>query len=300
MFIRKMNDSFKYKLEYLVFYGMKIFIKILPRTTLFLIGHFLGNMLFALDKKHRHLADSNLKTAFKDQYGHQKRQHMIKNNFIHFCNIFLDLIKISGFNTQQKDILISAEGTEILKKQLLKKRGLLIFTAHFGFWEVAAHVLSKYAKLNVIARPLDNPFLEKELTQFRTSLGSHVIYKKMAAKLVLRALNQNEMVAVLIDQNVLKREGVFTKFFGKLASTTPSLATFFLRAKSPIIPIFCYPTSEKGYHLKILETPALKITGNFDKDVRNITQICTDIIEREIRKHPHLWLWFHDRWRSQP
>ncbi|HZX11257.1 MAG TPA: lysophospholipid acyltransferase family protein [Acidobacteriota bacterium] len=295
-----MSASFKHKLEYSAFKGMKIFLKILPRKTLFLISRFLGNMLFALDKKHKQLAYSNLKTAFGDQYSFSKRQQVIKKTFIHFSSIFLDFIKIAGLNAKQKDRLISAQGTEILKKHLRKKKGLLIFTAHFGFWEIAVHVLSKHAKLNVIARPLDNPLLEKELSQFRASLGSHVIYKKMAAKPVLRALSQNEMVAVLIDQNVLLREGVFIQFFGKDASTTPSLATFFLRARAPIIPIFCYPTPNHDYHLKIMETPPLKITGDLDKDVRNITQICTNIIENEITKHPHLWLWFHDRWRSQP
>lgn len=295
-----MSASVKHKLEYSAYKGMKLFLKILPRKTLFLISRSLGNMLFALDKKHKQLAYSNLKTAFGDRYSFSKRHQIIKKTFIHFSSIFLDFIKISGFNAKQKDRLISAQGTEILKKHLRKKKGLLIFTAHFGFWEIAAHVLSKHAKLNVIARPLDNPLLEKELSQFRASLGSHVIYKKMAAKPVLRALSQNEMVAVLIDQNVLLREGVFIRFFGKDASTTPSLAAFFLRSKAPVIPIFCYPTPNHDYHLKIMETPPLKITGDFDKDVRNITQICTNIIENEITKHPHLWLWFHDRWRSQP
>jgi len=295
-----MNPSFKHRLEYSAYYGLKIFLKWLPRKTIILISRLLGNLLFALDKRHCYLAQSNLKTAFGNKYSFRQRQKIIKNNFIHFCRVFLDFIKISGFNPEQKDKLMSDEGTRILQKHLKKNKGVLIFTAHFGFWEIAAHVLSQHAKLNVIARPLDNPLLEKELSRFRARLGSHVIYKQKAAKPVLRALNQNEMVAVLIDQNVLRREGVFIEFFGKEASTTPSLATFFLRTKAPLIPIFCYPTPEHGYHLKIMEAPDLRITGDFDKDVINITQKCTHIIEREIKKHPHLWLWFHDRWRSQP
>ncbi|MFW6139924.1 MAG: lysophospholipid acyltransferase family protein [Acidobacteriota bacterium] len=295
-----MNTSFKHKLEYSVYWGMKTILNILPRKTLFPISRFLGNVLFLLDKKHRKLACSNLEKAFGDQYSPQKKQQIIKNTFIHFGSIFLDFMKISGWNTEQKDRVTSEEGTEILKKHLLKQKGVLIFTAHFGFWEIAAHTLSKHAKLNVIARPLDNPLLEKELSRFRASLGSHVIYKQKAAKPVLRALSRNEMAAVLIDQNVLLREGVFIKFFGKDASTSPSLATFALRSKAPIIPIFCYPTPSRKYHLKIMDPPEIKWSGDLDKDVRNITQICTDIIEKEITKHPHLWLWFHDRWRSQP
>ena len=192
------------------------------------------------------------------------------------------------------------EGEEILKNHLSRKKGILAFTAHFGLWEIAAYAVSKQKKLNVIARPLDNPLLEKELSRMRINVGSHVIYKMNAARHVLKALRRNEIVAVLIDQNVLRKESVFVRFFGKKASTTPSLATFFLRTKAPIIPIFCYPSARHSYHVKIMEPPYLKLTGDVHKDVTNITQICTDIIEKEIKKHPHMWLWFHDRWRSRP
>jgi len=295
-----MSSAIKHNFEYSIFFVIKTFLKILPREIALFMGRILGNLLFILDKKHKHIAYSNLKTAFGDHFSSQKRQQIIKKSYIHFCNVMLDFVKISRLKLKQKDNLISVEGSEILEKHLLKQRGLLIFTAHFGFWEIAAHVLSKHTELNVIARPLDNPFLEKEISKFRASIGSQVIYKKNAARHVLKALHKNKMVAVLIDQNVLREEGIFIKFFGKKASTTPSLATFFLRTKAPLIPIFCYPTPEHGYHLKIMEPPLIKLSGNFQTDVMNITQKCTQIIEQEIKKQPHLWLWFHDRWRSRP
>jgi len=295
-----MKTSLKHKLEYSAFTALKTFSNILPRKTGFVIGSLLGNIFYLWDQKHKKLAYSNLQKSFGNKYTPQAKKSIIKASFIHFSQIFLDFLKISKLTSEQKDRLISEEGSEILKKELLKKKGALIFTAHFGLWEIAAHILSKHAKLNVIARPLDNPLLEKELFQMRTLVGSHVIYKKNATKQVLRALRRNELVAVLIDQNVLRREGISVKFFGKDASTTPSLATFFLRTKAPVIPIFCTPTSKQGYHLKIMHPPEFKSSGDFDKDVVHITQICTDIIEREIKKQPHFWLWFHDRWRSAP
>ncbi len=295
-----MNASLRHKLEYSVFYGAKAFLKIFPRKAVFLMGRIMGPLLFELDKKHRHLADSNLTTAFGNKLSPNTKKKIIKASFAHFYQVFLDFIWISGLKPEQKDKLISVEGAEILENHLDRKKGILVFTAHFGLWEISAHILSRYEKLNVIARPLDNPLLEKELSQMRANVGSHVIYKKNAAKHALRALRRNEIVAVLIDQNVLRREGVFIQFFGKKASTTPSLATFFLRTEAPIIPIFCYPAAKHSYHLKIMEPPHLRLTGDVNKDVKHITQICTNIIEKEIKNQPHLWLWFHDRWRSRP
>ena len=295
-----MNASLKHKLEYSMFCGAKAVLEIFPRKAVFLMGPILGFLLFVLDKKHRRLAYSNLTTAFGNKLSHSTKKKIIKASFAHFCQVFLDFIRISGLKSEQKDKLISAEGEEILENHLGRKKGVLVFTAHFGLWEIAAHILSKYEKLNVIARPLDNPLLEKELSRMRSNVGSHVIYKKNAARHALRALRRNEIVAVLIDQNVLRREGVFIQFFGEKASTTPSLATFFLRTGAPIIPIFCCPSAKHSYHLKIMEPPHLRLTGDVHKDVKHITQICTDIIEKEIQKQPYLWLWFHDRWRSRP
>ncbi|MBD3413175.1 MAG: hypothetical protein GF421_01935 [Candidatus Aminicenantes bacterium] len=295
-----MNAPFRHKIEYTVFYAVKTILNLFPRKTAFLLASLLGNILFVLDQKHRELAYSNLKTAFGDQLSPSRKKFITKACFQHFCHVFLDFLQISRLNSKQKDRLISVQGTDILKRVLRQKKGALIFTAHFGLWEIAAQILSKYAKLNVIARSLDNPLLEKELHRLRAEIGSHVIYKQNAARHVLKALNQNELVAVLIDQNVLRQEGIFVEFFGKDASTTPSLATFYLRTKAPIIPIFCTPTTQKGYHLKIMEPLDIPSTGDFNKDVTNITQICTRIIERQIKQHPHYWLWFHDRWRSRP
>ncbi len=295
-----MKNSWKHRFEHSLFLGVKTVLKILPRCAVFTAGQILGILVYALDTKHRRLVYSNMTKALGGKDSPQAKKAIVKASFRHFCCVFLDLLHLSKLGAEQRESLVSSQGTEILKKQLQQKKGVLIFTAHFGLWEIAAQILSKYARLNVIARPLDNPLLENELYKIRAQMGSHVIYKKKAARYTLRALRRNEMVAVLIDQNVLRSEGIFIKFFGRDASTTPSLATFFLRTEAPIVPIFCYPASNHKYHLKIMEPPPLKLTGDFSKDVKNITQVCTDIIEKEIKKHPVYWLWFHDRWRTRP
>ena len=30
-----------------------------------------------------------------------------------------------------------------------------------------------------------------------------------------------------------------------------------------------------------------------------MTQRCTDVLEMYVRRHPHLWLWMHRRWRDE-
>ena len=145
-----------------------------------------------------------------------------------------------------------------------------------------------------------NKLLEAQLLKLRESLGTKVIYKRQATKQILHSLRENSMIALLIDQNVLKSQAVFVDFFGKKAATTPSLAAFFLRTRAPLLPVFCHPTSSHMYQLKIFPPLKISLEEDYDQDILKITQICTMIIEDQIRKNPSYWLWFHNRWKTRP
>ena len=71
-------------------------------------------------------------------------------------------------------------------------RGVLLFTGHFGFWEINAlvHAL-RIAPMAVLARPLDNPLLHDLLERVRTRTGNSVFYRRGAIRRVLRALEAN-------------------------------------------------------------------------------------------------------------
>jgi len=286
--------------EFLFFKGMKSFFYLLPRKFSLGVGRQLGLAVYSLDGRHRRIALSNLKTALGSELPPSALKDIARKSFIHFGKFFTDFIKFNHLNEEQREKLIKVEGEENLNLALKEGKGALLFSAHYGSWEIAPYFLSRKAKFYVIARALDNDSLEKELLKMRTTLGAKVIYKQQAAKRTLQSLRAREMVAILIDQNVLRSQAVFVDFFGKAAATTPSLAAFFLRTQSPLVPVFCYPAPGDTYKLEILEPLKINLSGDYDQDVLKITQICTKIIEAQIRKNPDCWLWFHQRWKTRP
>jgi len=291
---------FKKHVELLIFLGVKYLFLFLPRKLSLLTGRLIGLAFYSFDKRHRLIALSNLKTAFGSELSFLALKDIARKSFIHFGMSLVDLFNFSHLNESQRQKLITVEGEENLSKALKRGKGALVFSAHYGSWEIASYFISKKAALSVIARPLDNELLEKELFKIRTILGTKVIYKQQAVKRILQSLQAKEIVALLIDQNVLRSQAVFVDFFGKAAATTPSLAAFFLRTKSPLVPVFCYPAPGYTHHLKILKPLEIDLSGNYEQDVLKITQICTKIIEAQIRKNPCCWLWFHKRWKSRP
>jgi KDO2-lipid IV(A) lauroyltransferase len=285
------------RLQFIAFLAVKALASILPRQACLLSGQVLGLAFYHLDKKHRLMALANLKIAFGNESPLSELKRIARRSFIHFGRAMLDIIKFPHLSDERKASLLRVEGEENLMSALEQKRGALLFSAHYGNWEITPHFLSRRGKLSVVARPLDNMLIEKVLLTIRTRLGAEVIYKHQATKKILQSLHQRGMVAFLIDQSVLRQQAVFVDFFGKKAATTPSLAAFHLRTGAPLVPAFCYPTSSCSYYLKILRPLVFRPEGDHDRQVLKITQICTNIIESQIRQNPDYWFWLHNRWR---
>ena len=286
--------------EYLAFLGLKSFFFVFPRSWCLALGRSLGTLAFHLDGHHRGIALRNLRTAFGAEKRPAELRAIAKASFQHFGQVMTDIFKLFHFDPSKIQELVAVEGWENLTNAIALGKGVLVFSAHIGNWELGSLMISRAMKLNAVARALDNRLIEEELVRFRRRMGAHVIYKQQAARKVLQALRNGEAVAILVDQNVLRVQAIFVDFFGRPAGTTPALGAFALRTGAPLVPSYCLPAASGRYLLKILPAASIVLGGDVETNVLKITQTCTKIIENEIRENPGFWLWFHDRWRSRP
>jgi KDO2-lipid IV(A) lauroyltransferase len=225
--------------EYLAFMVLKAIFILVPRSLCRSLGGHVGRLTYAFDRKHRLIALSNLTTAFgKDMTDTQIRK-IARDSFVHFGMVLMDIVKLSLFKPERIAKLVSMEGEEHLIRAIKEGKGVLLFTAHFGNWEAGSVAVSKIHTFQVVARTLDNKRLEKELVRIRTIFGAKIIYKHEAAKNILQSLRRNEVVAILIDQSVLRSQAVYVDFFGKQTTTTPSLAAFHIKTVAPLVPACC-------------------------------------------------------------
>ena len=290
----------KTRLEYGAFKVFMFFFAVLPRSWCLKLGRGLGTLTYRCDRHHRNIALANLRQAFGKEKGPAELRAIARDSFRRFGETVADIFKLFYWKPADIAALIDIEGRENLADAVAAGKGVLLFSAHIGNWEVGSAVISKAGKFSVIARALDNPLLDRALLKFREGMGAQVIYKQQAAKKILQALRDREIVAILVDQNVLRREAVFVDFFGRPAGTTPVLGAFHLRTGAPLLPVFCFPAAAGRYRLRILPPIAFVPGEDVGADVLKITGICTKIIETAIREDPSSWLWVHDRWRSRP
>ena len=115
----------------------------------------------------------------------------------------------------------------------------------------------------------------------------------------MELLKENQFIAILSDQNVAAREGVFVDFFGRPACTGVGLAVLALRSGSPILPGFV--ARQKNGKYKFILRPLVEVTntGDYERDLLENTQRFAKVIEGIIREHPDQWFWIHQRWKTK-
>ncbi|MCP4149451.1 MAG: lysophospholipid acyltransferase family protein [bacterium] len=297
------NEKIKirHRIEYMFFMGFVLLLKILP---MFLVTfnkkllYFLGR---AVSRKRFDVVMRNLTFAFPDN-SEEENLKLREKIYRHFSSVFVEIIYLFVKKNKEKILKkIEVNNIEALEKALEKKRGVILFTAHFGNWELIPYILNRDLNTTLIsiARKMDNPLIERVVKKFRAQMGSAIIYKQNSIRTILKKLEENRMVYLLIDQNTIEREAVFVDFFGKEVSAVPSVSHLHIKKGVPAIPLFLHYEKDKIV-LDLYDEMQFTGTGNQQEDIRQLTQQCTTIIEENIKKYPEQWFWFHNRWKTRP
>ncbi len=262
-------------------------------------GTVLGRAFYTFDRVHRQLAIDNLRAAFPARSEAECRG-ICRDMFSHFGRLLIVLLKFSTMTSEQMLACVEFEGEDRVVHAHAQNRGVLLYTGHFGFWEINALVHALTLKpMAVLARPLDNPLLHDLLEKVRTRTGNSVFYRRGAIRRVLRALDANQAVAFLIDQHMQPADAVYVEFFNRPAATTSALAALALRTGAPVVPVFALPLPGGRFRMvyeHAVEPPA----ADDEHAITEFTQRCTDVLEMYVRRYPELGLWMHRRWRDAP
>ena len=288
--------TLQHRAEYAVVVGVRAVTRMLPMRGVIALGTLLGWLFHTLDRPHRRLALRNLEAAFPGRPVGE-RAAIARDMFAHFGRLLMVLLKFSTMTPEEMLARVEFEGEERVRAAHAAGRGALLFTGHFGYWEINAlvHALT-LGPMAVLARPLDNPLLNDLLERVRERTGNSVIYRRGALRRVFRTLEANQAVALLIDQHI-HTDAVYVDFFNRPAATTSALAAIAFRTGAPVFPVFALPLPDGRF--RMVYEHAVDPPPAADGDaLRDFTQRCTDVLEMYVRRYPGLWLWMHRRWRD--
>lgn len=251
------------------------------------------------------VARSNLQQAFGTEKTAAEIDQIIFQMWVHLFQLLSEIAllprKLHGHNPYD---IIQFRGKSDGVRVLLSGRPVLLLSGHFGNWEMGISVFGLFGfKMGVVARELDNPYLQGWFARFRQQTGHRLIAKQSCFDGMLELLDQGGRFALLGDQDA-GRGGIFVEFFGKPASTLKTIALLAQQYNALICVGCSRRLPQRGEHWERFELAVEEVIDPLelasDNPILEITQRYTAALERAVRRAPEQYFWLHKRWKTAP
>jgi Kdo2-lipid IVA lauroyltransferase/acyltransferase len=261
------------------------------------LGRILGRIIRLIDRKHARIAVKNLEKS-RGVCPPDEIPAFIDRVYEHMGLGIVEMLNIPRLlERHQVEHYCRFERFHVVEEARAGGKGLIVVIGHLGNWELCGlAVVLAGIPIHSLARPIDNPWVDRWLHRYRTQTGQEIIPKYHAIGSMIRVLQKNEVLIVQIDQDA-RHSGVYVNFFGRPASTHRSPAVLALKYGTPIVVANIY--REGGFHYCVLSDPihpeAFKAAAD---PIKALTQAYSEKFEECVRAHPDQWFWVHDRWKT--
>ena len=201
----------------------------------------MGFIIYCFSKKRKPIALSNVNLCFRkdNNLSKTKNKKIVKDSFISLGHSLADFLLLSFYNKKNIEKYVEIENLEYFLQAQKKGKGVIIVTAHFGSWELAAHAL---ALMGIKSLVLYNPikaekflWLENLIKNNRQRSGNILISKNNSLLNVYKHLRRGGNVIFIADQHCSLKEGFKAELFGNPAWTHKAFAELSLKTGAPIV-----------------------------------------------------------------
>lgn len=250
----------------------------------------------------------NLRLAFGPQLSAHDADRLILGMWRHLCRMICEIIQLP----RRLRLYNCGRTLDFFRREdcvaaLCSGRPVLFLGGHFGNWEISVNTFGHFGfPMGVVARELDNPYLQKWFREFRESTGNSLILKSGAGRELADLMERGGMASLLCDQDA-GRSGVFADFFGRPASTFKSIGLLALQYDALVVVGGAWRLSAEhqngsGWVRFNLTTQDIIDSRDFQGSdgLTALTQRFTTALEDLIRKAPEQYFWIHRRWKTPP
>lgn len=267
----------------------------LPLPFLFAFGQFLGLGAFIFSGKYRRLATRNLQIAFANEKPPDELRQLVRRHFRRLGANLLCSAKLTQMPPEKILEHVEVENIESMAREFRAGVPVVLILSHLGTWEVFAQLMPKFVgfvRNSSVYQGLGNRFIDEHVRRTRSQTGLELFDRHDGFEPVIELLRSGGGVGVLSDQHA-GDHGVWTPFFGRLASTSPLPALLAKRTRAALIAAGVYTTGRARWRMVFTE--------RFDEtgaSVAVLTSKIDQVIEQQIRRAPEDWFWVHNRWKT--
>jgi KDO2-lipid IV(A) lauroyltransferase len=286
-------------LTYLAVRTFVCFTQMLSISEGYRLADALASIVAQLDRRHRRVAMENLERAFGTGLDRSSREALAFEVYRHLCRMMIEMLhipRILRLTTWRRHVRLV--GHEAVLGRFLRGGPTLLLSGHYGNWELASYMFGVFGFPPVaVARPLDNPHLDRFVRDFRLRATKRLIAKQGGSEEIIDVLSAGGSVSMLADQDAGPK-GLFVSFFGSPASTFKAIALLAMQFGAPTV-VGVARRLGPGFRYEV-RCEGMLDPKPYHADLTAFTQDYTSALERLMRLDPGQYLWLHRRWKHQP
>jgi lipopolysaccharide heptosyltransferase II len=267
----------------------------LPLRFLFAVGEILGSCAWLASGKYRRLAERNVAIAFANEKSPDELRCLVRRHFRRLGANLLCGVKLTQMSPEKILQRVTVENIKSMDSRFRAGIPVVLVLSHLGIWELFAQLMPKfvgYVRNASVYQRLGNRFIDAHVRHTRSQTGLELFDRKDGFQPVIDLLRSGGGVGVLSDQHA-GDHGLWTLFFGRLASTSPLPGLLAKRTRAAVIAAAVYTTGPARWRMVFTE--------RFDQtgaSVATLTSKINEVIEQQIRLAPEDWFWVHNRWKT--
>ena len=269
-----------------------------PRAAL-AVGRGLGWIYGSVIRYHRRDAWEALARSLPEKTAAERRG-ILRRMYGNLGMNVVETARLPHVSEQHLKDTIDWEGEHHARDVLAAGKGLLVLSAHTGNWDILCTMAPRFNyPTTIITKRIKNKGINDYWMAARARFGLKFVPAHNSYRPCLAALRKNEIIVFILDQNMIRDEGLFVDFFGHPACTTPGLAYMSAQSGAAVVPVFMLRQPD-GRHLVKALPPIAPPPDRKPETIAAYTQRYTKVIEDVIRANPDQWIWIHRRWRTTP
>lgn len=229
-----------------------------------------------------------------------ERERIIRAMWDNLGRTFGEYPHLAAFKAFVPGGRIDVEGAEIADAARAKGKGILLFSGHFGNWELMPKPMRDRGYTGgEVYRAANNPYVDAWLVKQRST---HIFPDQLAkgtdgARKIVSILRAGNALGMLVDQKM--NDGWPIPFFGRDAMTAAAPAQLAIKYGAPLVPAAIVRTKGAHFHVKVYPEIEVPNTGDRNADTRETLVRINRFLEDRIREKPENWLWLHRRWPKE-
>ena len=269
----------------------------MPMRLLFAIGECLGFCAWLVSGKYRRLAKRNVAIALAKEKTPREIRRLVRRHFQRLGANLLCSVKLTAMPPEKILQRVKVDNIAAMDREFRAGVPVVLVLSHLGTWELFAQLMPKfvgYVRNASVYQRLGNRFIDAHVRRTRSQTGLELFDRQQGFQPVIDLLRSGGGIGVLSDQHA-GDHGLWTPFFGRLASTSPLPALLAKRTRAALIAAGVYTIGPARWRMVFTERFD---PPRADASIAALTSEINQIIEQQIRVAPEDWFWVHNRWKT--